>query len=125
MNVSFLFVFLGGGVGSVLRYWIGKEFNTTPGAAFPTGTLLVNLTGSLLIGLFWGIAEKSNQSTSPSQLLLITGFCGGFTTFSAFSQESLLLLKAGNWYLGFGYILITIVAGLLLTGAGYKLISSL
>lgn len=125
MNVSFLFVFLGGGVGSVLRYWIGKEFNTTSGAAFPTGTLLVNLTGSLLIGLFWGIAEKSNQLTSPIQLLLITGFCGGFTTFSAFSQESLLLLKAGNWYWGFGYILITIGAGLLLTGAGNKLISSL
>jgi len=61
---AFLFVFLGGGIGSVLRYFIGRELNPIVGPSFPMGTLLANMAGSLLIGLLWGITEKSNDTNS-------------------------------------------------------------
>lgn len=125
MNLSLLFVFLGGGVGSALRYWVGREFNPPLGLSLPAGTLLVNLLGSLFIGVLWGITEKINDTNSSVQLLLITGFCGGFTTFSAFSQETFQFIKTGNWGYAVGYSSTTLLAGIALTAIGYKLVSYL
>lgn len=88
-------VFLGGGIGSALRYAIGKFFNTST-AGFPWSTFTVNIIGSLLIGLFIGIALKSSSFSENQTLLLVTGFCGGFTTFSAFTYENQQFLKAGD-----------------------------
>lgn len=94
-----LLVFLGGGVGSVLRFLISKNLN--PLSSIPVGTLLVNFSGSLLIGFILGLGLKQEVISTNTTLLLATGFCGGFTTFSAFSFENQALLKSGD-YLNFG-----------------------
>ncbi|MGB0895745.1 MAG: fluoride efflux transporter CrcB [Flavobacteriaceae bacterium] len=93
-----LIVFLGGGVGSVLRYLISSYLNTT---TIPYGTLAVNIIGSLLIGLILGVSAKENILSQNHTLLLATGFCGGFTTFSTFSYENHLFLKSGD-FMNFG-----------------------
>jgi CrcB protein len=90
-----LLVFLGGGLGSFFRYWISKQFTTLENG-FPYGTFIVNITGSLLIGLILGYALKNNSLNSNTVLFLATGICGGFTTFSAFAYENLAFLKAGD-----------------------------
>lgn len=93
---AILFVFLGGGLGSVLRYLISKGLNTNT-AAIPFGTFAVNIIGSLLIGLILGISAKGNVLTQNQTILLATGFCGGFTTFSAFAYENQQFLKSGDF----------------------------
>ena len=90
-----LLVFLGGGIGSALRYAIGRIFNTSS-AGYPWGTFSVNIIGSLLIGVFMGIALKNNNLSENQTLLLVTGLCGGFTTFSAFAYDNQQFLKAGD-----------------------------
>ena len=99
MIKQILLVFLGGGVGSVLRFLISRNLNQV--SAIPLGTLLVNFSGSLIIGLILGMGVKQEMLSPNTTLLLATGFCGGFTTFSAFSFENQALLKAGD-YLNFG-----------------------
>ena len=90
-----LLVFLGGGIGSVLRYVIGKAFSPLS-VGFPWGTFSVNIIGSLSIGIFMGIALKNNYFSENQILLLVTGLCGGFTTFSAFAYENQQFLKEGD-----------------------------
>lgn len=90
-----LLVFLGGGIGSAIRYAIGNFFNTTS-KGFPWGTFSVNIIGSLLIGVFMGLALKNSNFSENQTLLLVTGLCGGFTTFSAFAYENQQFLKEGD-----------------------------
>ena len=85
---SFILVFLGGGLGSGLRYLVAITMNQYS-KVLPFGTFTVNMLGCLLIGLVLGYAQKENTLTSNQSLLLATGFCGGFTTFSAFASENL------------------------------------
>lgn len=92
---QFLLVFLGGGIGSLLRYIISRTFNTYF-QHFYLGTFLVNIIGCLIIGLVLGISFKSNLLSQNQTLLLTTGFCGGFTTFSTFALENQSLLKSGE-----------------------------
>ncbi|WP_025742590.1 fluoride efflux transporter CrcB [Aquimarina pacifica] len=91
-----LFVFLGGGTGSVARYFISKYLNSNT-TGIPYGTLVANVTGSLLIGIILGLALKNNVISQNTLLFLATGFCGGFTTFSTFAYENHLLLKSGDF----------------------------
>ncbi|GGK17693.1 putative fluoride ion transporter CrcB [Yeosuana aromativorans] len=93
---NLLLVFLGGGFGSVLRYIIGKYLNN-PQSGIPFGTFTANILGSLLIGVFLGLAAKNNTLSQNQTLLLATGFCGGFTTFSTFAYENHVFLKAGDF----------------------------
>ena len=86
-------VFVGGGIGSVLRYAVGLCIGS---AAFPWATLAVNVGGSLAIGLFGGWSERFGW-TEAVRLALTVGLCGGFTTFSTFSKESLSLAQTGRW----------------------------
>src|SRR5687767_1799578 len=110
----FLLVGIGGAAGSMVRYLLQRQLN----ADFPLGTLSVNLIGCLLIGIFWGLITRQQMNTLW-QLTLLTGFCGGFTTFSSFTLESLQLLQ-NNRYLFFAlYTISSIVFGLLATFAGY------
>ena len=90
-----LLVFLGGGIGSAIRYTIGNFFNATS-KGFPWGTFSVNTIGSLLIGVFMGLALKNSNFSENQTLLLVTGLCGGFTTFSAFAYENQQFLKEGD-----------------------------
>lgn len=106
---TMLLVFLGGGFGSLCRYGTSTLINRWLGTGFPIGTLIINLLGAFLIGC---IAEYLNQhSAAPAQLrlLLITGFLGGYTTFSAFSLESATLLQRGDYGTAFAYILISVL----------------
>ena len=91
-----LLVFLGGGIGSVLRYGMGKYLNSTQ-TGIPYGTFAANILGSLIIGIILGLALKNNSLSNNTVLFLATGFCGGFTTFSAFAYENHIFLKSGDF----------------------------
>lgn len=114
------YIFIGGGVGSVLRYLAQISINERmSGIGFPFswGTFIVNIAGSLLIGLFYSISERWNLSMEM-RLLLTTGLCGGFTTFSTFSNDGLRLLR-GEFYGTFLlYALLSIGLGLVAVLAG-------
>ena len=90
-------VFIGGGFGSVLRFIIGKYLNSTE-TGIPYGTFLANILGSLIIGIILGLAAKNNALSQNHTLLLATGFCGGFTTFSSFAYENHVFLKSGDFF---------------------------
>lgn len=94
-----LIVFIGGGFGSVARYLLSKWLNNLE-TAIPYGTLLSNVLGSLLMGVVLGYLSKNSNISETHTLLLATGFCGGFTTFSTFAYENHLFLKNGD-YLSF------------------------
>ena len=91
-----LLVFIGGGFGSTLRYLIGKYMNSTE-TGIPWGTFTANILGSLIIGIILGMAVKNDALSSNQTLLLATGFCGGFTTFSTFAYENHVFLKSGDF----------------------------
>jgi CrcB protein len=114
-------VFIGGGLGSLVRLWIQQQLNPSQPGEFPMGTLLVNFLGCLLIGLLWGWSEKTMTLTPTIKFFLFTGICGGFTTFSAYSQESLVLFRNGQTTLFVVYTVGSIIGSLLLTLLGYKL----
>jgi len=109
---QFLLVFLGGGLGSALRFVIAKSFNGYF-QHFYLGTFLVNSIGCLLIGIVLGLSAKNNFLTENQTLLLATGFCGGFTTFSAFAFEKHSLLSAGEYLHLSIYAVSSIIIGVL------------
>jgi len=112
-----LLVFFGGGIGSLLRYVISKAFNSYFQHFF-LGTFLVNTIGCLLIGIILGISVKGNYLSDNQTLLLATGFCGGFTTFSTFAFEKHSLITSGEFiYLAF-YTITSIAVGLFAVALG-------
>jgi fluoride exporter len=113
-------VFIGGGVGSVLRFLIGKWLYTSENG-FPYGTFLANIVGSLLIGIILGFAAKNETFSQQQTLLLATGFCGGFTTFSSFAYENHVFLKSGDFTSFAFYTIATFVLGFLAVFAGIYL----
>ena len=112
-----ILVFVGGGAGSVLRFLLGRWLNTTQNG-IPYGTFAANILGSLLIGLILGWALKNNSLSPNSTLLLATGFCGGFTTFSTFAYENHLMLKSGDFLTFAIYTLGSLVLGFAAVFAG-------
>jgi len=114
---GFLLVFLGGGLGSGLRYLVTIALNQYS-KVLPFGTFTVNILGCLLIGLILGYAQKENTLTSNQTLLLVTGFCGGFTTFSAFANENLELIKNGEIFDFSMYSISSIVVGIVAVFVG-------
>ena len=117
---SFLFVFLGGGLGSGLRYLVTITMNQYS-KVLPFGTFTVNMLGCLLIGLILGYAQRENTLTSNQTLLLATGFCGGFTTFSAFANENLELIKNGELFNFSVYTIGSVLIGILAVFIGFYL----
>jgi CrcB protein len=118
---NIILVFLGAGFGGVLRYAIGNIIKWN-GTNFPWATFVVNIIGSFLIGIILAYSLKNETFTTNYKLLLTTGVCGGFTTFSALSAESLQLIKQGNWMLALAYIICSIVLGIVACGIGFQMI---
>lgn len=105
-----LLVFLGGGAGSALRYLIGKFLDNSQNG-IPYGTFAANIIGSLIIGIVLGYALKNEGISNNLVLLIATGFCGGFTTFSAFAYENHLFLKSGDLFTFAAYTLGSLILG--------------
>ncbi len=117
---SLLLVFAGGGLGSVCRYLLGKWLNNLENA-IPYGTMLANIVGSLLIGIILGYTAKNSSFSSNYTLLLATGFCGGFTTFSTFAYENHLFLKNGDYFSFLPYMLLSLLLGIIAVFVGVYL----
>lgn len=113
----------GGALGSVARYLCSLGALAVLGPAFPWGTLLVNAVGSLLIGFYATLTEPGGRlyAAPATRQFVMTGFCGGFTTFSVFSLESIRLAEAGTLGLAGAYVLTSVVLWLLAVWAGYRL----
>ena len=118
--ILILSVGTGAAVGGILRYlfsiWLKPEVSK-----FPWATLLVNLLGSFILGLIISYFSK-NEGSTPVKLMLTTGFCGGFTTFSAFSMELVLMLQKSEYLPAGLYILASIIGGLGLAWMGYRML---
>lgn len=120
MFKTILIVGAGSFIGGVSRYLVSSLMRGGA-AGFPWGTLTVNLLGCFLIGLIGGLLLRATEPSGGWSFLLITGFCGSFTTFSTFSRESLAMLQCHN-IAGFSaYIAVSIIAGIALTAFGYWL----
>ena len=118
--MKILLVAIGSGLGGVLRYlvpcWIGAA------KGFPWATLTVNVVGSLLIGLFSGLLARHGGSSAESiRAFAVVGFCGGFTTFSTFSNETFRLIESNQWPSAVAYVSLSILAGLAAVFLGYAI----
>jgi CrcB protein len=97
MLKSILIVGFGGFIGTVARYLTSRYFQENIASVFPWSTFTINIIGSLLIGIFYGISEKGDFMSPDVRLFLTVGICGGFTTFSTFSNDAFLLLRQDEW----------------------------
>lgn len=116
-----LLIGLGGFIGSVGRYWVSKLNLSWHLLEIPMGTLTVNIVGSFIIGLLVGISAKSDLISSDLRLFLMVGFCGGFTTFSSFTNESMMLIQNGQLLTVLLYTAASIFLGLIAVYLGYSL----
>lgn len=112
---------VGGGsfVGGALRYLVSLLLRYNGG--FPWATFMVNLLGCMVIGLLWGVFSRFSNASQQLVLFLSVGFCGGFTTFSTFSKESLQLMQTGNWLYFSLYVAGSVLLGILLVAVGYQI----
>lgn len=116
-----LLVGLGGFFGSITRYLATVYFIKLTSSAFPFGTLFINVTGSFLIGVIYGLSSRYNWPNSEWRTFFATGFCGGYTTFSTFSYENLKLLESGNYSSFATYSTASVIMGILATFVGLAL----
>ncbi len=111
-------VFIGGGIGSMCRYGISLASVRIWGSSFPYGTLIVNILGCFLIGIFFSLAENTKWFTPTARIFLMTGMMGGLTTFSSYGLESMNLALQGDRYSALFNILANNIGGLLCVFAG-------
>jgi CrcB protein len=112
MFKTILYIAIGGAIGSILRYLTAVFVNKYWANHFPLATFITNVLGCFLIGILIGILEKNNLANSNLKWFLITGFCGGFTTFSTFGYENYTLFQNNNSLLAFGYIALSVLLGI-------------
>ena len=118
-----IIVAVGGAIGSMLRYKLGGfALHHTQTWNFPVSTFSINVAGCLAIGVLAALVEHHDLFSPSVRLLLFTGLLGGFTTFSAFGYESMFLLRRGLFSIAAGYVLVSVVGGLIAVGVGMKLI---
>ncbi len=124
MNIwrAILLVGLGGGIGSIARYLSGLYIDKYYAGLFPLATLIINIVGSLLIGILFGCMERYHWGSPDLKFLFITGFCGGYTTFSAFSMENIYLIQSNHTAAAFVYMGLSVILGLAATWAGLSLV---
>ncbi len=119
MIKNLLLIGLGGFIGSIARFLVSKLSNHVEWLSIPVGTLAVNVIGSFLIGLLIGISEKSPILTVELRMFLMVGLCGGFTTFSSFTGENLMLARNGQFLSLFLYTGLSILLGFTAVYFGY------
>ena len=128
MNLAYLWVAIGGALGSVSRYWlnglVAEKFSETA-AVFPLGTLVINVTGSFLIGVFAALTLPEGRMDPASRAfatqLVMIGVCGGYTTFSSFSLQTLKLMQEKEWLYAGGNVLLSVVLCLVAVWLGFLL----
>ena len=98
MLKTLLYIGTGSFIGGIARYLTARAVQNSIASSFPYGTMVVNLLGCLLIGLIFGISERTNLISDEWRIFLTVGFCGGFTTFSTFANENMVLLRDGNFF---------------------------
>lgn len=123
MIKNILLVGLGGAFGSVARYYLSFIFNKSQLNTFPWATFIANCLGCFIIGLLFGYLQKNQVQNETIRLALITGFCGGFTTFSTFSLENIQFLQNHNYSIAILYTLSSVVLGILAVFTGIKIIN--
>lgn len=116
---SLIIVALGGGMGSALRFLASKFVQDNMTGIFPYPTLAVNVVGCLLIGVFYGLSSRGSLGGDSAKLLLTTGLCGGFTTFSTFCNENLSLMRGGHALATLLYTGGSVVLGFIAVAVGY------
>ena len=119
--MNYAWVIAGAVAGAPLRYFVGSRVQSLHWGFLPWGTLAVNITGCLLIGLILGIAEQRDTLSREARLLLVTGFLGSYTTFSAFGWETYDLARSDEVVRAGAYVLVSIAGGLLAVWAGANL----
>ena len=115
---SLLLVAVGGALGSAARFLLSKVVQEHAATAFPLATFAVNVAGCLAIGIVYGLSARGAMTDVGLKLLLTTGFCGGFTTFSTFCNEGCSLLRGGNVWTAFAYMAGSLAAGLAAVALG-------
>ena len=118
MIKAMLIAGLGGFMGTCLRYLTGRLCHLWELGGFPLGTFVVNIVGSFIIGALLGRAERNNFITPTMNVLLVTGFCGGFTTFSSFADDIFLLMQQRNWTIFAIYTSLSIILGVFFVWIG-------
>lgn len=119
---NILLVLVGSAAGGSARYVISLLIQSKNSSLFPLGTFLINLLGCFIIGIIYAIAARNASTGADIKLLLATGFCGGFTTFSAFAFENIELLKSGQYLTAIIYIILSVTLGILAVVLGAYLI---
>jgi CrcB protein len=118
MIKTILLIGTGGFLGSVFRFLASRFMQNNLPSAFPFGTFSVNIVGCFIIGLIFGLSEKSTLLTNGWKMFLAVGFCGGFTTFSTFANENLALLRDSEFFYFFVYTILSVVLGISATFLG-------
>jgi CrcB protein len=125
MTLAYLWVALGGALGSVARFWLNGIVSARAGETFPLGTLAVNVTGSFIIGVLGALTLPEGRLNSETRTLatqlLMVGVCGGFTTFSSFSLQTLTLVREREWLYAGGNVALSVILCLIATWLGYLL----
>jgi CrcB protein len=124
---AYVSVAVGSALGGIARHWFTGAATTWFGATFPWGTLLINILGSFVIGFFFAISGPDGrfETSTNAKLFIMTGICGGFTTFSAFSLQSLMHFQERAWHKGGGYVAASVLCCLFAVWAGYALAAAI
>ena len=118
---SWLLIGIGSCAGGVMRYGVSRLLAGCSFFSMPLGTFCVNVAGCLLLGVFYGLLDRSTLFTEEMRLLFVVGFCGSFTTFSTFSADTVRLLRAGDYTPAVCYVVLSIAVCLLFTALGMLL----
>ena len=127
--ITYLWIALGGALGSVGRYWLSGLVANRFGETFPWGTLVINVTGSFVIGIIGALASPEGRMDSQSRAFatqfLMIGVCGGYTTFSSFSWQTLRLLQDREWLYAGGNVILSVILCMIAVWLGYALGSAM
>lgn len=125
MLKSLLIAGTGGFIGTVLRFLVSRYFQENTFSLFPWGTFTVNILGSLMIGIFYGMSERGNLLSPEIRIFLTVGICGGFTTFSSLTNDAFMLMQEKEWLKVSLYASLSFFLGLIAVYLGRTLIKSI